>query len=163
MEENKYYIPETSDFYEGFQYEILINTYSPPNFTLSKSEWVKETFDDITSEENYRLNRILLDKAIRVPYLTKEDIESNGWEPCGNYWTKNNIFIDGEGDYEGYEYRLFYNFKTHSLYIEKLHVREDTGEPYYDLYEGNQNHILKSATCRCKNDFKLIMKLLNIK
>lgn len=157
MEENKYYIPEIGDIRVGFECETDVG---------EENIWVKTEITEFPflNNEMYEFYPILQrNKLIRVPYLTKGDIESESWKPRGNYWTKNNIFIDGEGDYEGYEYRLFYNFQTHSLYIEKLHVREDTGESYYDLYEGNQNHILKSATCRCINDFRLIMKLLNIK
>ena len=142
MEENKYYIPETSDFYEGFQYEILINTYSPPNFTLSRSEWVKESFDDLTSEENYRLNRILSDKAIRVPYLTKEDIESEGWEEIGHRTYKKET---KRGNL------IFTNCIGHEFFSDISRER-DTTDP----------KCLFSGQIRCKNDLKLIMKLLNI-
>ena len=39
-EKEKYYIPDREDFREGFEYEQLHCSYSPPDFKLTSSDWV---------------------------------------------------------------------------------------------------------------------------
>ncbi len=44
--------------------------------------------------------------------------------------------------------------------IERLSVDDDV--PYYDLYEGNQNHIVKNLIIKNKSELKRLLKQLNI-
>jgi hypothetical protein len=140
--EEKYYVPNREDFKEGFEYEQLYNTYSPPDFKLTDSKWVKQVFDDFTSEENYLFNRQLMDNNIRVPFLTKEDIEKEGWENIEE--------IDDAGAFEAEknlgatDYRLCWTF-----------------DKILSVYEYGNDCIYR-GDCRCINDFRTICKLLNI-
>jgi len=154
--ENKYYVPDTSDFREGFEYEQLYNTYSPPDFKLTSSKWIKQVFDDFTSEENYLFNRKLSDNSIRVPYLTKENIVSKGWsltkEPNETEFTCQKIISDK------YFYEVNYDTYLKELTVESWYQSKLGGNP--ELYN---SYTIYKGTCRCINDFRLIMKLLNIK
>jgi hypothetical protein len=140
--EEKYYVPNREDFKEGFEYEKLYNTYSPPDFKLTSSNWLKEPFDDLISEENYLFNRDFESNSIRVPFLTKEDIEKEGW--------KNIEEIDDAGAFTAEknlgatDYRLCW-----------------TSDKILSVYEYGNDCIYR-GDCRCINDFRTICKLLNI-
>lgn len=77
--ENKYYTPEIEEFHVGFEFEVLNNEgkfYIPG---LAKNEWssIESNFGIFTSVE--KIQRLILDKQIRVKHLDREDIESLGW------------------------------------------------------------------------------------
>ena len=155
MEENKYYIPEIEDIRIGYQCEWRnINeddTWKPT--IISNYEEIYQIIRDISQE---------FDREYRVPYLTKEDMIGEGWVLNSDLHYEEYIKYTGtydvEDDLTGIEFKLRYNFKDKSLFIEKGIINYGKGQ--YP-YEGN-NYIF-AGTCRCINDFKLIMKLLNIK
>lgn len=71
MEENKYYVPEITEFHVGFEYEEKIG------------EWKKQVYKldsllNVLWDGEYEFYSI--DPTFRVKYLSKEDIESLGWE-----------------------------------------------------------------------------------
>ena len=75
MGENKYYIPELSEFYYGFEYELL-----KPDNKYYKRIFGKDIIDNYELDEfNDDLTKIA-HSISRVKYLDKEDIESLGWE-----------------------------------------------------------------------------------
>lgn len=76
MEENKYYTPEISEFFVGFEVEV---NHKIRNGSGERS-WSKEKFR--MSEENVRFTKYLLQNEpenIRVKYLDKEDILDLGF------------------------------------------------------------------------------------
>lgn len=75
MENNKYFTPNIEDIHIGYECE----EHTP----YSKDEWTKVIIEDFGPEADFDLQRcrdfIFMDK-IRVPYLTKEQIEDEGWK-----------------------------------------------------------------------------------
>ena len=72
METNKYYTPELSEFYIGFEYEF---------FDKNEKKWTLfeyEPYDDcLVGDVIGWIN----DNKVRVKYLDYDDIESLGWVP----------------------------------------------------------------------------------
>ena len=95
--ENKYYTPEISEFYAGFEYEYKpraregLMSYVRNNFTYI-NRWDKDVFNKKSEnflealevyDRPYNIGDIytyIEDKAVRVKYLDKEDIESFGFK-----------------------------------------------------------------------------------
>ncbi len=84
--ENKYYTPEISEFYVGFEYEkksgFMDGTVKSQE-QYDTTEWIKETS---TVGDSPYIERTLNGRnaekglcGIRVKYLDQEDIESLGW------------------------------------------------------------------------------------
>ena len=146
-EKEKYYIPDREDFREGFEYEQLHCSYSPPDFKLTSSDWVKQIFDDFTSEENYLFNRYFQSNSIRVPFLTKEQIITEGWnltkEPSEEEFTCQKIISDK------YFYEVDYDSFLKELTVEKFYQSRLGGNPgIYDSYT------IFKGSIRCINDFR---------
>ena len=72
---DKDYIPDISEFHEGFEYEY----FEPVN----KKGWVQDSFFLFQSEDIYEGLKEKAYRPIRVKYLDKEDIESLGWKHIG--------------------------------------------------------------------------------
>ena len=91
--ENKYYTPDISEFYVGFEYEhchssvrfVMLNfkTGDTSNIGETKEIWEKSIFSgreyDIW-ESSFKFDDSLKNGQIRVKYLDKEDIESLWFE-----------------------------------------------------------------------------------
>lgn len=73
---DKYYTPEIEEFYEGFEFESVLEIEN-----LFKKYWVSDVYPSAFIEIECRKNLIkyLHNKNIRVKYLDKEDIESLGF------------------------------------------------------------------------------------
>jgi hypothetical protein len=162
---DKYYTPEETDIHLNYECEIRC-----PH-CVDKS-WEKFIVTKDFLAKGYSESMFYSDEDVRTKYLDIEDIESCGFKFIKNHnfhnftecqeFNKENISKDEDNDYYGNFYKLFYLTNSKLLTIEKLNVREDIGEPYYDLYEGNQNHIVERIKCNSINELKLIMKLLEI-
>lgn len=73
--ENKYFTPDIEDLCIGYECEI--------NNTHGKWEYITITFTNSNSFYKTDLAEVCLlveDKEVRVPYLTKEQIETEGWK-----------------------------------------------------------------------------------
>lgn len=90
--EEKYYIPDISEFHIGFEYEILQKagivddkcfTFMPVSV---EDEWFKFKYPD--PYLGYRLD-LLFKKEIRVKYLDSEDIISLGFNFSHDVYVKN--------------------------------------------------------------------------
>lgn len=132
MEEQKYYTPALEDIKLGLSCEL---------WNVNKKEFVPSTL------LNAQIIWVLLSKGvlhdrIRVPYLTAEQIEAEGWTKCES--------LSGVVRYK----KPFYSL-SHSALTNRINVTqyaEEDGEAF-DLFNG---------TCRCVNDLRLISKLLGI-
>ena len=67
MEERKYYTPDLSEFFIGFEYETKGKNSDWEKRTFLKKQFVFESFPDPSNE-------------YRVKFLDRSDIESEGWE-----------------------------------------------------------------------------------
>lgn len=154
----KYYIPEVEDLRVGFVYQYSLlgeeNTW----------EWKCLDIEDFTKIPEYKEDCQVLSVAwliektyrnysgnagrIRVPYLTKEQIEKEGWEYITTFdqgFKKDNYFLLWKE-----------NTKYLSIIPKDLSIAENEGLPmpppiYFQGY------------CKSINEFRTIMKLLNIK
>lgn len=97
--ENKYYTPDISEFYVGFEYELLDTNYEYKVERLSDTKlkvlsdpimtesWVKKTYNDYdflyiedSIEAKSNLKYYVDSKKVRVKYLDKEDIDGLGFK-----------------------------------------------------------------------------------
>ena len=136
--ENKYFTPDIEDFHVGYECEILKENWE--HFVFNVEEIIP-VFARVNSKT------IVSDK-IRVPYLTKEKIEAEGWEHVGG-----KLLSGGFQDYQKDNFSMRYATDTRKL---SIMVRD----PSYSN-EHFQVTILK-AECKDINIFRKIIKLLGI-
>ena len=130
--ENKYFTPDIEDMTVGYEVEQLIN-----------QKWKKELFakGSYLPENNDLLqwaHSCIISNTLRVPYLTKEQIEAEGWTKEKSYFIKNNIY----------------------LFFEDGMLVIDSGNPF--SWEASDSEILFKGKCKDINTFRKICKLLEI-
>jgi hypothetical protein len=144
MEEQKYYTPALEDLRIGSEYDrqdaIVTDIWRPNKVT----EW-SQLFYVVTELPN---------GGIRVPYLTADQIEAEGWKvnDTGYHWFKENngfkyqlsIATEGMQELEGH---------TPHCWAIQRHNPDPWIVPWFQVYCG---------TIRCVNDLRLISKLLGI-
>lgn len=128
---DKYYTPEISDLYLGYECEVDKNIYADKN-----PDW-----EAIVASENNMGDEGLLAKCrtgkVRTPYLTREQIENEGWfagHPTA--FSKGNHVL------------MLYDNK-------KIEIRH-MGSPSYTV---DTSYL---GSCPSINEFRKIMKLLGI-
>ena len=167
MDENqKYYTPEISDIKIGYECEIKdvtfdLNSIIPNNTIIKKQKdrthyWIKGTIKEWSDKESTNLlftsgfySIMISNNSIRTPYLTKEQIEAEGWKLPGI--VKENTII---AYLKKEDIIYIMNYEKSILRITKLLRKENTNLLDEQLYKG---------TCPSINEFKTICKLLNIK
>ena len=133
MENNKYFTPDIEDLHIEYECEIYGQCTSK---LIKKVEWHPVKVNDSPEMSKYvgilQCKKLIKTHHIRVPYLTKEQIEAEGWKYVNMdmCWIKNGI----------------------ELYLEKNNKIEILKQPNF-LYQGE---------CKDINTFKKIIKLLNI-
>ena len=137
-EEQKYYTPAPEDLRVGFECEIL----KWVDGTLVPEKWEERIISAKGTgiQMEIAINRIKK-SAIRVPYLTKEQIEAEGWQVIGE-----DAFIKPINAM--CEFIMRWDTDDDSIIIEK-HLMDYCVNIY-------------SGTCRCVNDIRQISKLLGI-
>lgn len=140
MEMDKYFIPEISDLH--VEYECERNMYIVGEYDKDISKrwmrWVIEDGSDIIN-----IIRESKNDNIRVPYLTQEQIEAEGWNNTTLDYQKIMLFV-GE-KVQGYYYKLVYNYWNHRLSITEV-----------------DDSCLFSGECKSINELRYICKLLKI-
>jgi hypothetical protein len=133
--ENKYFTPDIEDFCIGYEYETI----------YLKSVWTKESLRIIDAcwfFESYQNDAVPTE--FRVPYLTKEQIEAEGWiKAKAPIVTINHDFY--EIPYIKDNFRVDYNFRNNLI-----NIIENNGK---NLFYGK---------CKDINTFRKIIKLLGI-
>lgn len=85
---DKYYTPDISEFYVGFEYEVFQKgTSADPNVMYfmphnEEDQYFKFKFPD--PFYGFHLDKLLNKQEIRIKYLDKEDIESLGFNQISN-------------------------------------------------------------------------------
>lgn len=76
--ESKYYTPDISEFYVGFEYEMSTEMVCKTLASRPQIEWFKQIFDGISpySFEFIKHSLDIKSNLVRVKYLDREDIES---------------------------------------------------------------------------------------
>ncbi len=154
--ENKYFTPDIEDICIGYEYEQLV---TPLSESLSKSEpeWMKCKFPD-----PFTIDRILLlyerKEQLRVPYLTKEQIEGEGFVYRGkisNGTIPGEPFTKIELEFIKNNILIRFDIISNKVMIDKADSTEENVNFYNvkTLYHGE---------CKDINTFRKIIKLLGI-
>lgn len=151
MNEEKYYTPQISDLRVGYECEILLNE----DFESSNNNvWRKHTFNqgnftNYAGESNndwdnlfwYNPTRVINHRIIRTPFLTKEQIEAEGWEYRAGYYIKDTMRL--------YFWNIEPEYRTPRITIDST-----LSDGLYFSFFGE---------CKSINELRYISKLLNIK
>src|SRR5687767_11758335 len=138
--ENKYYTPALEDLRVGYECEIFDDRLQDPN----NIQWIKVTLDDL-HDVAWRVD----DKNwnVRTPYLTKEQIEAEGWELI-------NVLEHSEESHES----SWYQFKKG-----KYEVRWWGQPDYIEFYNSrSKEDLIYEGKCPSINEFRTTCKLLGI-
>jgi len=174
--ENKYFTPDIEDICIGYECEVysiglqMINDrLLPDDERDNELKWrprIIKCGSDILSleahsyqneDELYKSFKILWKNYIRVPYLTKEQIEAEGWSFETVLFAdddENDVYSDGFAKHidqdHWYEMVLRKDNKIHIVY---KWYRNSVAQLWRDVYSGN---------CKDINTFRKITKLLKI-
>ena len=138
---DKHFTPSIEDIYIGYQCEV--KDAAPP-----EEDWKEEV---IGKYHEFTLLQKWIDRGeLKTVYLTKEQIEQEGWAYRGR---SIDIWFEKKGDFErtswtSYKATMHYNIEDHWLKIEFWDM---------DHYEPGFHGV-----CRCINEFRTIIKLLRL-
>ncbi len=150
QEESKYYTPDISSFYIGYQYETFIARWT--EYMKDESFWQKKIFSEPLMYGNV-LSSHIKDNHIKVAYLTNEQILAEGWEVEGIFPNDAVVFVKGD-EMNGYEL-LYHNKRMKITKFKSIWQGDDSFKKLTDcIFNGNIPSI---------NEFRYITKLLNIK
>lgn len=159
MAENnlKYYTPEIEDFYIGYEFEFagLDNYWNKLPFTKHKILKSKEEYFGLFTFEwldsiYKETDNLKVKDYLRVSYLTKEDIESEGWKFKQSFNSRHS--------YEKGNFLMAFDEKEFTLEFFPI----DPCKLLQDTYIRNPE--LFRFFCRAKsvNELRIIEKLLEI-
>lgn len=138
IRQDKYYTPDIEDIRVG--YECEYSTYDGA-FHINQTDDIK--IGSLTSDEVIDILQYCVRDGklwqVRTPYLTKEQIEKEGWLHTGG-----KLLESADQTFEKEDYQLTYSTSRKRLWIYKE----------YTIFNG---------TCSSINEFRLICKFLNIK
>ncbi len=149
MEEIKYFSPDIEDFHVSYEYEVLSIGRIFDDFgnllpNRKRDEEIQWRITKMINPSDLLHISISYDRnKIRCAYLTKEQIEIEGWIDITLSYQKEKLVVCEKqiGEY----YRLVYNIKSHMLSITDC---EDC------------SHFI--GECKSINEFRYICKLLKI-
>lgn len=143
MEKEKYFVPNIEDIRVGYECEEF----------LSNKEWRHTVYKH--SEDLLDLELVIKKEQIKVPYLTKEQIEAEGWEYKQTnkirYWYEKESPEIG-GNWYGY-------------YIYKAKLIHDPEMKYLKIlfsFDAVEDECVFEGECKDINTLKQIQKLLRI-
>lgn len=140
MNKEKYYKPNREDFFIGYEYEYEANNPYNPEDNWTKAKFSLREAGEF--DEGFMIDWYLEKDKVRVPYLTKEQIEAEGW--IHKQYVKDS--------------QLVFNFVKNDWYLEfwvgKIPYIEIGREGYDTGYTGN---------CKSINELKKLQNWLGIK
>ena len=138
--ENKYFTPDIEDLHIG--YELKVNY----NFKLNDifHKIIIDSFEELSDIHS----RMSGDCVIRVPYLTKEQIEAEGWKHTGG-----KLLSFAEQHYVKSTYRVSYS-------IDSKKIKFFIADP--DEIINYEDECIFNGQCKDINTFRKIIKLLGI-
>lgn len=138
--ENKYFIPSIEDIRVGYECEF--------SSTMTEGFWVPKSLT-----KNTISNAIfgLTFSGVRVPYLTKEQIETEGWVHEGGTLSEYS-----RQDYLFELYKLeYWGLNQNTKIYRKNHIRDGSGRfDWEKIFDGKIPSI---------NEFRILCKWLKIK
>lgn len=148
-EKQEYFIPNIEDLRVGYEYERQYTTNIWINEVIEEWDFRTPQLREPCDSNITEILRDLNSNKIRVPYLTKQQIEAEGW-----IYTKYNPAINL------HEFRKVIN--NHSWYT--LDYFDDCKNIIITKYwtNGDDDMDLFNGECKDINTFRYICKLLNI-
>jgi hypothetical protein len=151
--EKKYFTPDIEDFHVGYEFQGKV--YG------EKDEWVNCLYSKPTDEMFCKDSdgNIWVNDSIRVPYLTKEQIEAEGWK---YYQTiPDSIFsksyVEYYKDVEWFKIVISISETSHYLTIEKVFQNVRAGNGLQEF-----RNTMYNGECKDINTFRKLCKLLHI-
>jgi len=135
--ESAYFTPEIGDFYVGYEFQCKVHG--------EEDDWVNCIYSKPTDEMFCKDSddNIWVNDSLRVPYLTKEQIEAEGWKHDERYD----------------DVKHFYTNELHlTLYI--AYLKEEIIYHHISIFHGGG--IMFRGECKDINTFRKICKLLGI-
>lgn len=165
MENNEYFTPSIEDIRINYEYEFHGMTVGGLYITnedgTKDEELSRESNIPVWSKEKAGLgfwNRnpgsipeLLENGQIRVPFLTKEQIEAEGWKYIGK---AQDIWFEKEGSFEMNSWTAYKTKLQYGLHDKRLRIFViDTDKTEYDCFRGE---------CKDINTLRTISKLLRV-
>ena len=170
--EAKYYTPEISEFFVGFEYEYRFFTHSEWESSIFESE-----VGEIECNPFDNIEYLLQEKNIRVKYLDSEDIESLGFEKSlKNQWIGWNDYYSGNVSGE-YGYFLYVTLHVPRLYnksnklednlfkiiVHRYYVsNEDETTNIEEKLEQNESEVIYKGVIKNKSELKQVLKMIGV-
>ncbi|MEI8254031.1 MAG: hypothetical protein WCG25_10205 [bacterium] len=131
-ENKQYFTPDITDIKVGYECEV-----NPSSLAGGKDYWVNNIAKSIINLQG--LEELLKVDCLRTPYLTKEQIENEGWkEERENYYYK-----------EDAQLHTFIGKIDNKIFDMRISIYNDIGKLFY-------------GECKDINTFRWICKLLKI-
>jgi hypothetical protein len=147
--ENKYFTPDMEDIHIGYECEILYpHNMIEYNKKLNENLWKKHKFE--LRESLSEGDSVSFDYIYRTLYLTKEQIEAEGWKEKQMHLNGTFVMILGKLN-KGYE--LMFTEGNSQIVITKVWTLFDEKVKRDNVFKGN---------CKDINTFRKIIKLLEI-
>ena len=135
----KYYTPEISDLRIGYECEF---------YDLDDNDWTKITIDNQSKLSNFTG----LDILLKTPYLTAEQIETEGWEKYELYNNPNRV------PFEKDNYVLILDTRAEIPMVEMIF--RDPSKVSDTILNPERFHLL--INCPSINEFRTLIKWLGI-
>ena len=153
--ENKYFVPEISDIHIGYECEKKCNIIGAHS-TEVEQVWLNYTIHydkDFTNIENDIVD-------YRVPYLTNQQIEAEGWTYYQNIpdMVVPEGYIEYYKDVEWFKVVISISETSHYLDVQKVFQNVQIGNELQEF-----RNTIYNGECKDINTFRLIQKLLGIK
>jgi len=145
--DNKFYVPDISEFHVGFEYEYKKWIDSNSNFEWAKSGEIRKPYE-INWVDSIMKDPKMDGSQIRVKYLDKEDIESLGF----TYIYHN--ALDNTDIFENGWLTISINYESHTIDIYRTELEDDP--EFYTSYA------LSDFTIKNKSELKTLLKQLSI-
>jgi len=160
---DSYFIPKIEDLKENYQFEY--QEYDE-ELDIFKDNWIKTNFD---SREGlgHDLTYQFQSENVRCEFLTKEQIESEGWALQEEFPYVHSIGLIKNLTYRGTNHTVFlyYNYSSKWLLITIQSVIDNIYSIKYTTEKTDINingNTLYAGTCLDINTFRYICKLLEI-
>lgn len=153
--ENKYYTPAIEDLHVGYEYEYRVGK----NYAWNTGK-IFDLYTDRDGYGIYEVEEYLGEGNIRTPYLTKEQIEAEGWmlkAKSIDLWFESDIEKASRLQ-ELYGYKCYKLYLNYGLHDHKIIIKGDfNGGSNFD-----NSDTLFEGFCPSINEYRTICKLLNI-
>lgn len=134
---DKYFIPDKSDLRIGYECEVFTDKWEKVKLNQKTGLQISV---DLVNIGRYK---------IRTRYMTKEDIEKEGWYQCYD----NGLYSKPSKNNPKNYWELGLDYNLHYIDLYSVIDEGKQGERRFCRYDGN---------CSSINEFRYITKLLNV-